>query len=95
MPGEMLSNVIGAPFKQYVIDQLNLRAAMNSGGVTSKRTDEQLLFLANKTSWTRLTSSVRVNPRDQNAQKFYANLFDGEVIPGGYTTPDALSLIHI
>jgi hypothetical protein len=91
MPGEMLSNVIGAPFKQYVIDQLNLRAAMNSGGVTSKRTDEQLLFLANKTSWTRLTSSVRVNPRDQNAQKFYANLFDGEVIPGGYNTPDALA----
>ena len=91
MPGEMLSNVIGAPFKQYVIDQLNLRAAMNSGGVTSKRTDEQLLFLANKASWTRLTSSVRVNPRDQNAQKFYANLFDGEVVPGGYTTPDALA----
>jgi hypothetical protein len=91
MPGEMLSNVIGAPFKQYIIDQLNLRAAMNSGGVTSKRTDEQLLFLANKASWTRLTSSVRVNPRDQNAQKFYANLFDGEVIPGGYTTPDALA----
>ena len=91
MPGEMLSNVIGAPFKQYIIDQLNLRAAMNSGGVTSKRTDEQLLFLANKVSWTRLTSSVRVNPRDQNAQKFYANLFDGEVVPGGYTTPDALA----
>lgn len=88
MPGEMLSNVIGAPFKQYVIDQLNLRAANNS---SSQRTDEQLLFLANKMSWTRLTSSVRINPRDQNAQKFYANLFDGEVIPGGYTTPDALA----
>ena len=91
MPGDILSNVIGAPFKQYIIDQLNMRAAMNSGGVTSKRTDQQLLFLANKMSWTRLTSSVRIYPRDQNLQKFYANLFDGEAVPGGYSTPDALA----
>ncbi len=88
MPGDILSNVIGAPFNQYIIDQLNMRAAMNS---SSNRTDEQLLFLANKMSWTRLTSSVRINPKDQNVQKFYANLFDGEVAPGGYSTPDALA----
>lgn len=88
MPGDILSNVIGAPFKQYIIDQLNMRAAMNSG---TNRTDEQLLFLANKMSWTRLTSSVRINPKDQDIQKFYANLFDGEVVPSGYSTPDALA----
>ena len=71
MPGEVLSNVIGAPFSQYIIDQLNMRAAMNS---SQNRTDEQVLFLANKMSFTRLTSSVRIHPKDRDGQKFYANL---------------------
>ena len=52
-----LSNVIGAPFDRYVLDQLYIRAARNS---TISRTTEDILFLANKTAWVRLISSVDV-----------------------------------
>lgn len=52
-----LSNVIGAPFSDYVLLQLYQRAAHNS---TLIRSDEDVLFLANKTSWARLVSSVNI-----------------------------------
>ena len=53
-----LSNVIGAPFSDYVLHQLYTRAARNS---TVNRSNEEVLFLANKTSWTRLVSSVNIS----------------------------------
>ena len=52
-----LSNVIGAPFSDYVLLQLYQRAAHNS---TLIRSNEDVLFLANKTSWARLVSSVNI-----------------------------------
>ena len=52
-----LSNVIGAPFLQYVLDQFYLRAGHNS---TEDRTLQEVMFLANKTAWVRLLSSVNV-----------------------------------
>ena len=52
-----LSNVIGAPFSPFVLEQLQQRASQNS---TATRTNEQVLFLANKMSWARLVSSVNV-----------------------------------
>jgi hypothetical protein len=52
-----LSNVIGAPFKESVLRQLSIRARRNS---TVSRTNDEVLFLANKTAWVRLTSSVNV-----------------------------------
>ena len=52
-----LSNVIGAPFQQYVLNQLYKRAEKNS---TKTRTLDQVLFIANKTAWARLVSSVDV-----------------------------------
>ncbi len=52
-----LSNVIGAPFSDYVLLQLYIRAARNS---TTNRTNEEVLFLANKTAWARLVSSVNI-----------------------------------
>jgi len=88
MQGEVLSNVIGAPFKQYIIDQLTLRAANNS---SLNRDNEQLVYLANKMSWTRLTSSVRVNPKGQTLQQFYGNLFDGQIPLGDYPNNDSLA----
>jgi hypothetical protein len=88
MQGEMLSNVIGAPFSQYIIDQLTLRAANNS---SQTRSNDQLVYLANKMSWTRLTSSVRVNPKGQTLQQFYGNLFDGEISLGDYPNNDSLA----
>ena len=85
---DKLSNVIGAPFSQYVIDQLYTRAARNS---TSQRSTEEILFLANKTAWVRLISSVNVavsDPTDTTATlKFYEKLGLEEV----YSTPEALA----
>jgi hypothetical protein len=53
-----LSNVIGAPFSDYVLLQLYQRAAHNS---TLNRSNEDVLFLANKTAWARLVSSVNIS----------------------------------
>ena len=93
MQGNVLSNVIGAPFNQYVIDQLNVRSA---NGSTQNRSSEQILYLANKMSWTRLTSSIKIKPKGvlglpTPLSKFYANLFNGEIPPGDYSTPESLA----
>lgn len=53
-----LSNVIGAPFSDYVLLQLYQRAAHNS---TLNRSNEDVLFLANKTAWARLVSSINIS----------------------------------
>ena len=79
--GKVLSNIIGAPFDKYILDQLNVRSKKNA---LETRTNEDVLYLANKMSWTRLVSSIRVNPENQTLQQFYANLFDGEAVPVGY-----------
>ena len=55
-----LSNVIGAPFQQYVLDQFYLRAGKNSA---QTRTLDEVLFIANKTAWVRVASSVNVISR--------------------------------
>lgn len=54
---DKLSNVIGAPFSDYVLTQLYLRAQKNS---TTNRTNDEVLFLANKGAWARLVSSVNI-----------------------------------
>ena len=59
---EMLSNVIGAPFSEYVLTQLSLRATHNSSDI---RTNDEVMFLANKTAWVRLTSSVQINKKQE------------------------------
>lgn len=68
MASEKLSNVIGAPFSEYVLTQLNLRAAHNSTGAgeAPNRSNNEILFLANKMSWVKLTSSVRVQAEKNN-----------------------------
>ena len=52
-----LSNVIGAPFRSFVLQQFDQRAIHNS---TESRNLQEVLFLANKTAWVRLVSSVDV-----------------------------------
>jgi GH24 family phage-related lysozyme (muramidase) len=66
MASEKLSNVIGAPFSEYVLTQLNLRAFHNS---TTNRTPEEILFLANKSAWVKLTSSVKIVNDPKNFYK--------------------------
>ena len=92
MVNERLSNVIGAPFAEHVLTQLNLRAARNSTGTGAvpTRSPEEILFLANKMSWAKLTSSVRVVP-DENTNipitEYYKKLGLGE----GYASPEDLA----
>ena len=66
-----LSNVIGAPFSDYVLTQLYFRAQKNS---SVNRTNDEVLFLANKTAWARLVSSVNINLTGDALTKFYSNL---------------------
>lgn len=63
-----LSNIIGAPFSDYVLEQIYTRAY---NGSTLNRTPEQVLYLANKTAWARLVSSVNVV---DNISKVYKDL---------------------
>ena len=71
-----LSNVIGAPFPDYVMTQLYTRAARNS---TTNRTNDEVLFLANKTSWARLVSSVNIELSADELKTFYNSLKVGSI----------------
>ncbi len=55
---EKFTNIIGVPFKQYVSEQLITRAQNISQ--TEQRTENNILFLANKNCWIKLTSFVTV-----------------------------------
>jgi GH24 family phage-related lysozyme (muramidase) len=66
-----LSNVIGAPFSEIVLKQLYIRAAQNS---TTNRTNEQVLFLANKSGWARLVSSVDIILSSDELKNYYTIL---------------------
>ena len=74
-----LSNIIGAPFTDYVLRQLANRASRNSTGtlVFGQRTDEEVLYLANKSAWVRLISSVDIilPPDDPNSNTTSINAF--------------------
>lgn len=89
-----LSNVIGAPFSDYVLLQLYIRAARNS---TVNRTNEEVLFLANKTAWARLVSSVNIHfPASEtnkvtqaDYQTYYSQFNLNSGLP--YNAPDSLA----
>lgn len=89
-----LSNVIGAPFSSYVLLQLYQRAAHNS---TVNRSTEDVLFLANKTGWARLVSSVNIELQptsntgltDQDYQTYYGRFNLNSTL--SYNAPDSLA----
>jgi hypothetical protein len=90
MADERLSNVIGAPFAEHVLTQLYLRAAHNSTGTGNVplRSDDEILFLANKSAWVKLTSSVRIKDTGGNSlRQFYDKLGLGS----NFTKPDDLA----
>lgn len=81
-----LSNVIGAPFSDDVLRQISIRARRNS---TLSRSGEDVLFLANKTAWARLTSSVNIVTLTENDRtSFFSRL---NLSPGEYPDPDSLA----
>jgi hypothetical protein len=59
MAVEKFTNIIGVPFKEYVSKQLDVRAKNIS--TTINRTNDNILFLANKNCWIKLTSFVTVS----------------------------------
>lgn len=77
MADERLSNVIGAPFPEHVLTQLEIRAFHNSTGKGAfpTRPNNDILFLANKSAWVRLTSSVRLKPNEgSTVESYYGGL---------------------
>ena len=59
-----ISNIIGTKVPQWLIQQLDTRANRNSDDV---RSNQNLLYLTNKSAWVRLVSSVDINEkRDQD-----------------------------
>lgn len=65
-----LSNVIGAPFSDFVLRQLGTRAIHNG---SIERDPEEIMFLANKTAWVRLISSVDIVPKNEKPLQDYYN----------------------
>jgi hypothetical protein len=90
MADERLSNVIGAPFPEHVITQLYNRAAHNSTGTgpVPVRSNDEVLFLANKMAWAKVVSSVRIQPsQGRTLTDFYKKLDLGST----YRNPDDLA----
>jgi len=85
---EKLSNVIGAPFSSYILEQLYTRAARNS---TTQRSNEEILFIANKTSWTRIISSVNINVSDSGNTRPLSEFYKTLGLGANYTKPEDLA----
>jgi len=79
MPGGMsnkISNVLGVPIPSPLAQQLKIRSEKNVGGKKEDsfyRDNDNLVYLANKTSWVRLVSSVNVIGDDR---EYFKNNFD-------------------
>lgn len=59
-----ISNIIGAKLPQWVLNQLGTRSFQNN---QDYRDNNNILYLANKTAWVRLVSSVDIiDQQDQN-----------------------------
>lgn len=78
--GLKLSNIIGAPFQEFVTEQLNARITNNS---SENRSPEQVLFIANKTAWVKLASSAIVTKEDYIRELNSAGRYTAE---DGYQT---------
>jgi GH24 family phage-related lysozyme (muramidase) len=58
MSQEKFTNIVGVPLKEYVKKQLYTRSFQ--GSTIDSRTNDQILYLANKNCWIRLVSFVNV-----------------------------------
>lgn len=64
-----ISNIFGAKIAPWVLKQLKTRSVQNS---KNTRDNDNLLYLANKTAWVRLVSSVNIT--DQRDREYFKNL---------------------
>jgi len=56
-----ISNILGTKLPQWLIDQLGTRAVQGS---QDRRDNDNILFLANKSAWVRLVSSINIYGSD-------------------------------
>jgi len=68
-----ITNILGAAMPTWLKNQLFARYTVNS---LSHRDDDNLLYLANKTAWIRVVSSVNVTASDLD---YFKNLLDPEI----------------
>lgn len=66
-----ISNIIGAKLPQWVLDQLGTRSNKNT---QDSRDNDNLLYLANKSAWVRLVSSIDI--KDDDLRYFKKNVGD-------------------
>lgn len=66
---DKISNILGVPLPERILNQLKLRSEINSREL---RDIENISYLQNKTSWVRLVSSVNVT--DQNDRNYFKDL---------------------
>lgn len=85
--GNKLSNVIGTPIPQWLINQFNIRAKQNT---LNHRNSDNLKYLANKTAWVRLVSSVNIGEKD--LEYFKKNTSELTSTSSNETITDASSL---
>lgn len=74
------TNIIGTKMPQWVINQLTTRSLKGS---LQSRNNQNLQYLANKTAWVRLVSSININGDDMR----YFNT----KVPGGVSDPSDLA----
>ena len=69
-----ISNIIGTKIPQWVLNQLGTRSIQNS---KDSRDNDNILYLANKSAWIRLVSSVDVVA--QNDLSYFKNIAGSDI----------------
>jgi len=68
-----ISNIIGTKLPQWVLNQLETRSNKNT---QDSRDNDNILYLANKSAWVRLVSSVNVSSEDMS---YFKNIVGANV----------------
>ena len=77
-----VSNVLGTPVFPFVIEQLKIRSDNNS---KDTRDDSNLIYLANKTGWFRIVSSIRM-PEFSTQEVNVPNVFNAPNFNASFST---------
>jgi len=74
------TNIVGTKLPQWVVNQLTTRSIM---GALDTRNNSNLIYLANKTAWVRLVSSININEADIR--------YFSPIVPEGISSPEDLA----
>lgn len=82
-----ISNIIGSRIPDWVMHQLTMRSIENS---LRNRNSENITYIANKTAWVRLVSSVNIKPDSEISRLFNQKVDDQlakeNILFGGLST---------